>query len=121
MNIAATGKKKCLIAFLVAMLLPLSAMADEKYDLLRQQVEAMQKQLEQVREALQQYAEQSASKEEVAQEVTALKKDIARAAEWKDPNTLIHMSGYADVGYATSKHAAGSFNVGSFSPIFHYQ
>ena len=121
MNIAATGKKKCLIAFLVAMLLPLSAMADEKYDLLRQQVEAMQKQLEQVREALQQYAEQSASKEEVAQEVTELKKDIARAAEWKDPNTLIHMSGYADVGYTNSKNADGSFNVGSFSPIFHYQ
>ena len=121
MTIAATGKKKYLIAFLVAMLLPLSAMADEKYDLLRQQVEAMQKQLEQVREALKQYAEQSASKEEVAQEVTALKKDIARAAEWKDPNTLIHMSGYADVGYANSKNTNGSFNVGSFSPIFHYQ
>ncbi len=120
MKIKGRNLKSYVLAMAVAMALPLSAMADEKYDLLQQQIGAMQKQLEQVQQALRQYQEQSASKEEVAQEVIELKKGIARAAEWKDPNTLINMSGYADVGYTSSKNSDG-FNVGSFSPIFQYQ
>lgn len=46
---------------------------------------------------------------------------IDAAAEWKYPNTLIHMAGYADVGYAKSEGNDGSFVLGSFSPIFHFQ
>lgn len=121
MKIKCISLKSYALVMAMAMTLPLSAMADEQYDLLQQQVEAMQKQLVQVQQALKQYQEQSVSKEEVAQEVIELRKDIAQAAEWKDPNTLIHMSGYADVGYSNGKNSDGSFNVGSFSPIFHYQ
>lgn len=83
MNMVVTGKGKYLLAFVLAMALPWSAMADEKYDLLRQQVETMQKQLEQVQQALQQYEEKSASKEEVAEEVSALKKDMQKPLNGK--------------------------------------
>jgi len=105
------------IASLLAISIPLTSMADEDYELLKQQVEILQSQLAEVQQALKQYENQSASKEEVAE----LKEEVAEAAEWKEPNTLIHMAGYADVGYASAKNADGSFVLGSFSPIFHYQ
>ena len=105
------------IAIAMAMALPLSALADDKYDQLKQQVEVLKSQLELVQKSLEQYESNSVSKEEVAE----LKLEVAEAAEWKEPNTLIHMAGYADVGYANQENSDGSFNVGSFSPIFHYQ
>lgn len=108
---------RLLIAIAMAMALPLSAMADDKYDLLKEQVEILKSQLEQVQKSLEQYESNSASKGEVAE----LKQEVADAAEWKEPNTLIHMAGYADVGYANQENSDGSFNVGTFSPIFHYQ
>lgn len=56
-------------------------------------------------------------------EIDALKKKVDSAAEWKEPQTLAHMAGYADVGYTDSDAdgEAGTFNVGTFAPIFHYQ
>lgn len=61
--------------------------------------------------------------EVLRQEVDQLKKRIAGADEWKVPNTLVHMAGYADVGYSNSGAANddGSFNAGRLAPIFHYQ
>ncbi|MFV1984259.1 MAG: hypothetical protein ACC657_12015 [Thiohalomonadales bacterium] len=60
--------------------------------------------------------------EKLRAEVDKLKEDVQKAVEWKEPSTLIHMAGYADVGYTDGKHTAnGDFSVGSLSPIFHYQ
>ena len=105
------------LASLLVVSIPLTSLADDNYELLKQQVDTLQKQLADVQQALKQYESQSASKEEVAE----LKEEVAEAAEWKEPNTLIHMAGYADVGYANQEKSDGSFNVGTFSPIFHYQ
>ena len=90
---------RLLFALTLAMASPVSAIADEKYDLLKQHVEALKSQLEQVQETLEQYESNNVSKEEIV----ALKQDVAEAAEWKEPNTLIHIAGYADVGYANQK------------------
>ncbi len=54
-------------------------------------------------------------------QVTALNTEVQQAAEWKNPNTLVHMAGYADVGYVKTEGEDGSFLVGIFAPIFHYQ
>jgi len=54
-------------------------------------------------------------------QVTALNSEVQQATEWKNPNTLVHMAGYADVGYVNPENADGSFFIGSFSPIFHFQ
>jgi len=56
-------------------------------------------------------------------EVEQLKKDVKQAKEWSNPNSLIHMAGYADVGYISDDNPAteDSFSVGTFAPIFHYQ
>lgn len=120
------------LAVIIAALLPLSAMANTKYDELKAQVEMLQQQLNQVQLVLKHYEQQTtestqqvvALKKEVAenktisQEMADIKNELNAAAEWRDPNTLIHMSGYANIGYASDTE---SFSVGSFSPIFHYQ
>jgi hypothetical protein len=35
------------------------------------------------------------------QQISDLKAGISSAGEWRNPNTLIHMSGYADIGYSS--------------------
>ncbi len=59
--------------------------------------------------------------EKLRTEVDALKQQVESAAEWKTPTTLVHLAGFADVGYVDTKSKAGTFRTGSFSPIFHYQ
>lgn len=112
------------LAVVIALTLPMTVSADVNYDALKKQVEQLQMQLQQVQEALkQQAAEVKEVKENsVTQaEAKALENKVNAAAEWKYPNTLIHMAGYADVGYTDSENSDGSFNLGSFSPIFHFQ
>ena len=55
-------------------------------------------------------------------EIEQLRKDVEKGSNYT-PNSLIHLSGYADVGYVKTDADGddGSFNVGSFAPIFHYQ
>ncbi len=104
------------------MVLSLPVLADEKYDKLEQQLQILQEQLLGVQQELKEYKQEVSTKEaQVEREVTTLKEDVAKADEWKHPDTLIHMSGYADVGYTSSSGPDGSFGVGRFAPIFHFQ
>ncbi len=89
------------LASLLVFSIPITSLADDNYELLKQQVDTLQKQLAEVQQALKQYESQSASKEEIAE----LKEEVAEASEWKEPNTLIHMAGYADVGYANQENS----------------
>ena len=45
----------------------------------------------------------------------------ADAAEWRYSDSLVHLSGYADVNYFDADSENGQFAVGKFAPIFHYQ
>lgn len=36
-------------------------------------------------------------------------------------NTVVHLAGYGDVGYASRKGGTKAFNAASFNPIFHFQ
>lgn len=90
-----------------------SVVAKPSVEELAERLEQMQQEMDQLKKQL----ETRASKEEVQ----IVKKDVATASEWLQPDTLIHMAGYADVGYTDSEAADGSFNVGNFSPIFHFQ
>jgi len=57
------------------------------------------------------------------QEVAQLKNDVKDAKEWRNQNSLMHMAGYANVGYVSNDNPAmeDSFLGGTFAPIFHYQ
>jgi len=127
-----------LIVIVIVIVMPATALADAKYDALKKKVELLEKQLKQIKQALKQQEAKvkkvekrvvrktvvvKGVKEEVITQADAkkLEKKVNAASEWKDPNTLIHMSGYADVGYVDGDNKTGSFAVGSFSPIFHFQ
>ncbi|UVW35751.1 OprO/OprP family phosphate-selective porin [SAR92 clade bacterium H455] len=88
-------------------------LAEATVEELAERLERMQREMNELRLQL----ENSATKEEVQ----VIKEDVATASEWLQPDTLIHMAGYADVGYTDSESSDGSFNVGTFSPIFHFQ
>jgi len=89
-------RKKILVS-VVSMSLPVMALAESNNDDLQTQIDDLQNQ------------------------VTALNSEVQQAAEWKNPNTLIHMAGYADVGFVSPENGNDSFVIGTFSPIFHYQ
>jgi hypothetical protein len=76
-------------------------------------IESMQTEMD----GLKQQLNNTASK----QEVQEVKQEVEMAGEWLQPDTLIHMAGYADVGYVDSESTDSSFNVGTFAPIFHFQ
>lgn len=89
--------RRKLLVTAVSLAIPVMASAETSNADLQQQLDALQNQ------------------------VTALNTEVQQAAEWKNPNTLVHMAGYADVGYVKKEGEDGSFVVGTFSPIFHYQ
>ena len=86
-----------LLVTTVSLALPVTAYAESSNADLQQQLDALQSQ------------------------VTAINTEVQQATEWKNPNTLVHMAGYADVGYVKKEGEDGSFVIGTFAPIFHYQ
>jgi len=123
--------KPVALAVLVG-LAPTASFADSEMDEMRKTVDMLQKQLEQVQEQLKAQEQkpaapaQSQTTEEAPvtrKEIDELRKDVAAAAEWRSPNTLIHMAGYSTVGYEKTQgnDDDGSFTVGQFAPIFHFQ
>ena len=113
-----------ILAISISLAFPAAASADAAYDALKQQVEQMQKQLVEMQKLLKQQQEKVKKVEEntvTRAEAKELEQQVNAASEWKDPNTLIHMSGYADIGYTDAENQDSSFVVGSFSPIFHFQ
>ncbi len=67
---------------------------------LAQRLEVMQMEMDKLKQQL----KNSVSKKEV-QHVRA---SVSAAEEWRQPDTLIHMAGYADVGYTDTESADGS-------------
>ena len=97
-----------------------SVLAAPSIEELATRLEQMQQEIEQLKQQL----ANTATKEEVVatqQELVVVRQEATQSGEWRQPDTLIHLGGYADVGYANGDNQDGSFNVGSFSPIFHFQ
>ncbi len=108
---------------------PITLMAGgSDYDALKEQVKVLQQQLEQVQKALKEMEqvqkalkemdEKSASKQDMETAKSEFREEISNAMT---PNTLVHLAGYADVAYDTDVGKDGSFVVGNFAPILHYQ
>merc|ERR1711916_65523 len=72
-----------------------AAVFAETTEELANRLERMQQEMDQLKQQL----KQSATKEEVQ----VIREDVATAGEWLRPDTLIHMAGYADVGYTDSE------------------
>ena len=96
----------------VVAIVSIGASAQTDIDVLTQRLESMENEMQELRREI----DLRASREDVR----AHEKAIASANEWRQPDTLIHMAGYADVGYSETESEDGSFGIGSFSPIFHF-
>ncbi len=113
----------------VLLMLPVVTLADDTgpdIEELEYQIELLKQQVEQMQRALEQIKQESISKDDVSEfvrkeDVAQLEKDVMDAAEWNDSSTLVHLAGYADAGYTNSQNDDGSFNLGNFAPIFHFQ
>lgn len=44
-----------------------------------------------------------------------------RAGEWRTRDSVFHLAGYADAGYADRSGGESGFDLASFNPIIHYQ
>ena len=110
-------KLKPLALALCVASLPLPAYSADNLDSLRNTVETLKKQLEQVQKQLDEQEKSTVTRADLEK----VREEAASANEWKSPNTLIHMAGYADVDYIKTEGEDGSFTVGTFSPIFHFQ
>ena len=111
---------KVIVASVVASAISAVSLAEPTVQELAQRLEQMQKEMDELRQQI----KNSASKEEIHQVVAEVKQmtaAVSGADEWRQSDTMVHMSGYADVGYTDTKSRGDSFNVGSFSPIFHFQ
>lgn len=82
---------------------------------------AIQAELEALKARIQELERRLAEQQRIGEKVERLEKEVVSAAEWKSPSTLIHMAGYADVGYTDAKGSTGTFSAGTFNPILHYQ
>lgn len=110
--------RPAVLAAAIAAAFPVAAYAAED-DTLKQQIETLRKEVNELRETLKKRA--PASKEEVS-ELRKEVKDVARSAsEWTGVGSAKHFSGYADVGYTDRRRQRGNFDSVRFNPAFHYQ
>jgi len=94
------------------------ATAAESEAALRAELEALKRRISELERKLE---ARRRSERQTEEKLAELEKEVASAAEWKSPNTLIHMAGYADVGYTDERSKSGTFDSVRFNPIVHYQ
>ncbi len=97
------------------------AAGDEELAAMKARVEALEKELAQMRALLEKKLEAKADTQEVEQ----LKKEVATASsnaqEWKEYDSRVHLGGYASAGFAGSTVDGERFTPVQFAPILHYQ
>ena len=108
-------------ALLAAAMQP--AFAQSETDKLRAELEQLKVELRELRAAMNRQQKDSATK----QEVQAVQAEVRETRSRTDDsgmlgrNTVAHLAGYGDVGYASVKDGARGFNAATFNPIFHFQ
>jgi len=99
---------------------------------LLERIQKLESALGALRVAVQQSTQKAATAVETADDAietaTIAQKAIKKVAktaksaeEWKNTNSIVHLAGYASVGYTNKQMSDGRFNQVQFSPIFHYQ
>ncbi|GMR20565.1 MAG: hypothetical protein BMS9Abin36_1161 [Gammaproteobacteria bacterium] len=102
------------IAIIMGLIFGSNVMAQTELEKLRSEVDSLNKKAKEW-EAFQ------APKDQLQTDVEKLNVKAKEWEEWKTPKTLIHLAGYADVNYIDVEDQPGTFSLGSFSPIFHFQ
>jgi len=85
------------------------------------ELERLRSEVNELNKKAQEWEEYQSIKKKMQKDVDYLNEKVVEWEEWKAPKTLVHLAGFADVGYVDKEGETGTFNLGSFSPIFHYQ
>ncbi len=112
--VAIMKKKLLLVTFFTSLLFSSNAMSQTELEKLRSEVDALNKKA-------QEWEQYQAPKKKIQADVDLLNAKAQEWEDWKAPKTLVHLAGFTDVGYIQTEGGTGSFRMGSFSPIFHYQ
>jgi len=100
--------------------LAMPTVAADDMAVMKTRIEALEKELAEMKTLLKQQIQHSATKEELQ----AVKKDVEVAkseqSEWKNYDSRVHLGGYGAVGFSYDDNENDRFNQVQFSPIFHY-
>ena len=88
--------------------------AGDDIESLKAQIRALQQQLQAIEKKL---AEQDKARSETEAKVDKVAKE---AGEWKEADSVVHLAGYASIGYTDNEGTKGRFSQVQYSPIFHY-
>ena len=116
-----------LLFFLTATLGAQDETADlqQSYNTLQAEVEALRSELAELRKLVHATPSRTTAPQptiaDVQEEIETLKQQVSSAAEWKTSDFFVHLAGYFDAGYTNRQSEDGTFTLGHFSPIFHYQ
>ncbi len=116
------SRVRAVTAALALSLAPLGAGAADD-SALKAEVEALRKELRELRSLVNQQREASATKEDVKaltkEVVSAREASLKPPYEW-DKSTSFHFGGYAAAGYSSQKTGGRSFDRAQFVPGFHF-
>ena len=111
-----------LFVFLIISIAPVQNLnAADDTAAMQARIEALEKELAEIKALMKEQIQKSATKEEVA----AVKEEAEvhrkwQEAEWKTYDSAVHLGGYGSVGLTNDDHENDRFNQATFNPIFHY-
>ncbi len=100
-----------------------AAWGDAETDKLRAEIEQLKREMRELRSALERQKQDTATKQDVqaVQSEVAQVRSSAESSSMLGRNSLAHLSGYGDFGYARRRNGERGFNLASFNPIFQFQ
>jgi len=102
------------LACIIGLAISSTTMAQTEVEKLRLEVDALNKKATE-------WEAFKAPKEKLQQDVGLLNDKAREWEEWKTPKTLVHLAGFSSVSYIDKQGEPSTFQLGTFSPIFHYQ
>jgi len=106
--------------FMLIISLSADAQAADAQEILQSRIDAMERELTELRAILEQQSRQTVSSEELQEIKVELQSVHANQAEFKTYDSKVHLAGYAAIGYTDNGVENDSFDQVSFNPIFHY-
>ena len=99
------------------------AWADAETDKLRAEIEQLKREMRELRSMLERQKQDTATKQDVqaVQSEVAQVRSSAQRSDMLGANSMAHLAGYGDFGYARRRNGERAFNLVSFNPIFHFQ
>src|SRR3972149_975020 len=100
-----------------------AAWGDAETDKLRAEIEQLKRDMRELRSALERQKQDTATKQDVqaVQSEVAQVRSSAESSSMLGRNSMAHLAGYGDFGYARRRSSDRGFNLASFNPIFHFQ